>query len=143
MFIVGIDVAKRSHEVCMITSDRPAPILYPQQLHRVQSHAGENQKTHEHQKPDRICDGVHRALLAGALYAAAQGRLPRHSAQPDPNQRHAGYVHPQDQNRCKRFLHHRRADPLRALCRKQCCAGSSAGAEGAVPEPLLSGRHGR
>ena len=32
------------------------PILYPQQLHRVQSHAGENQKTHEHQKPDRICD---------------------------------------------------------------------------------------
>lgn len=147
MFIVGIDVAKRSHEVCMITSDGQTV----QRLFSIRNNCtGYNLMLEKIRKHTNIKSQIVFAMESTAHYwLALFTRLRKdgyHVILLNPIQTSAMrdmFIRKIKTDAKDSFIHHCRADPLRALCRKQCCTGSSAGAEGAVPEPLLSGRHGR
>lgn len=55
----------------------------------------------------------------------------------------AGALHPQGQNRRQRLTHHCGPCPLWPLQSQQRTSGQNPGSARAVPQPRLSGRHGR
>ena len=145
MFIVGIDIAKRSHEAIIIAEDGQ---VVRKAFSFRNNCTGYNLLLEQVRRLTLVKSQIVFAMESTAHYwLALYARLLKDGYTVmvlNPIQSHSlRELHPQGQNRCQRFTHHCGPCPLRPLQSQQRTSGQNPGSARAVPQPRLSGRHGR
>lgn len=146
MFIVGIDIAKRSHEAIIIAEDGQ---VVRKAFSFRNNCTGYNLLLEQVRRLTLVKSQIVFAMESTAHYwLALYARLLKDGYAVmvlNPIQSHfpAGALHPQGQNRRQRLTHHCGPCPLWPLQSQQRTSGQNPGSARAVPQPRLSGRHGR
>ena len=146
MFIVGIDIAKRSHEAIIIAEDGQ---VVRKAFSFRNNCTGYNLLLEQVRRLTLVKSQIVFAMESTAHYwLALYARLLKDGYTVmvlNPIQSHSLrelYI-PQGQNRRQRLTHHCGPCPLWPLQSQQRASGQNPGSARAVPQPRLSGRHGR
>ena len=145
MFIVGIDIAKRSHEAIIIAEDGQ---VVRKAFSFRNNCTGYNLLLEQVRRLTLVKSQIVFAMESTAHYwLALYARLLKDGYAVmvlNPIQSHSlGALHPQGQNRRQRLTHHCGPCPLWPLQSQQRASGQNPGSARAVPQSRLSGRHGR
>ena len=144
MFIVGIDIAKRSHEAIIIAEDGQ---VVRKAFSFRNNCTGYNLLLEQVRRLTLVKSQIVFAMESTAHYwLALYARLLKDGYAVmvlNPIPFPAGALHPQGQNRRQRLTHHCGPCPLWPLQSQQRTSGQNPGSARAVPQPRLSGRHGR
>ena len=145
MFIVGIDIAKRSHEAIIIAEDGQ---VVRKAFSFRNNCTGYNLLLEQVRKLTLVKSQIVFAMESTAHYwLALYARLLKDGYTVmvlNPIQSHSlRELYIRKAKTDERFAHHRGPCPLRSLQSQQRTSGQNPGSARAVPQPRLSGRHGR
>ena len=141
MFIVGIDIAKRSHEAIIIAEDGQ---VVRKAFSFRNNCTGYNLLLEQVRRLTLVKSQIVFAMESTAHYwLALYARLLKDGYAVMVLNPIKSHLHPQGQNRRQRLTHHCGPCPLWPLQSQQRASGQNSGSARTVPQSRLSGRHGR